>query len=90
VDEEMRFKLMRLLGEHPEMSQREVARELQISLGKVNYCVKALMRKGWIKARSFKNSQSKAAYMYLLTPRGIEAKARLTVMSPTVKARCAR
>ena len=70
---------MRLLEANPGMSQRELARELGISLGKVNYCLQALMRKGWIKATNFKNSQNKAAYMYLLTPRGLESKASLTV-----------
>jgi EPS-associated MarR family transcriptional regulator len=76
---DMHYKLMRLLEANPEMSQREVARELGISLGKVNYCLQALIKKGWIKASSFTNSQNKAAYMYLLTPRGIEQKATLTV-----------
>ena len=52
------------------MSQRDLARKLGISLGKANYCLQALIRKGWIKARNFKNSQNKAAYMYLLTPGG--------------------
>lgn len=73
------YKLMRLLEANPEMSQRDLARELGISLGKVNYCLQALIKKGWIKARNFTNSQNKAAYMYLLTPRGIEQKAMLTV-----------
>jgi EPS-associated MarR family transcriptional regulator len=77
--EEVRYKLMRLLESNPKISQRDVARELGISLGKVNYCVQALVRKGWVKATRFKNSQNKAAYMYLLTPRGIEEKASLTV-----------
>jgi len=75
----MRFRLMRLLEANPDISQRELARELGISLGKVNYCLNALIRKGWIKMRRFKNSQNKAAYMYLLTPRGIEEKSSLTV-----------
>lgn len=61
------------------MSQREIARELGISLGKANYCLKALLEKGWIKARNFRNSHNKLAYSYLLTPRGIENKARLTL-----------
>ena len=61
------------------MSQRDVARELGISLGTVNYCLKSLMERGWIKASNFKNSRNKVAYMYLLTPRGIEAKAGVTV-----------
>lgn len=75
---EARYKLLALLEPNPGLSQREVARRLGISLGKVNYCLKALMDKGWIKAANFTNSRNKRAYMYLLTPRGIEAKARLT------------
>ena len=70
---------MRLIEANPEMSQRDVARELGISLGKVNYCLQALMQKGWIKATNFTNSQNKAAYMYLLTPRGLRQKAGLTL-----------
>lgn len=76
---DVQYKLMRLLEAKPGMSQREIARELDVSLGKVNYCLQALIRKGWIKARNFKNSQNKAAYMYLLTPRGLEQKAGLTL-----------
>lgn len=76
---DVHYKLMRLLESKPDMSQREVARELGISLGKVNYCLQALIKKGWIKATHFKNSQNKAAYSYLLTPHGIEQKATLTV-----------
>lgn len=79
LSDEMRYKLMRLLEANPEMSQRDVARDLGVSLGKVNYCLRALVRKGWIKAANFKNNQNKAAYMYLLTPRGLEEKASLTV-----------
>jgi EPS-associated MarR family transcriptional regulator len=79
LSDEMRFKLMRLLQANPRLSQRDVARELDISLGRVNYCLKALVDRGWIKASRFRNSRNKAAYMYLLTPRGIEAKAGLTV-----------
>ena len=70
---------MRLLEANPRLSQRELSRELGISLGKVNYCVRALMQVGWIKATNFKNSQNKAAYMYLLTPRGVEQKAQIAV-----------
>jgi EPS-associated MarR family transcriptional regulator len=77
--DESHYKLMRLLEVNPEMSQRDLARELGISLGKVNYCLRALIHKGWIKANNFTNSQNKAAYMYLLTPRGIEEKASLTL-----------
>ncbi|MFL6601395.1 MAG: MarR family EPS-associated transcriptional regulator [Steroidobacteraceae bacterium] len=83
----MHYKLLRLLETHPGMSQREAARALGISLGKLNYCVRALIRKGWIKAARFKNSHNKAAYMYLLTPHGIEEKARLTVRFLQIKLR---
>jgi EPS-associated MarR family transcriptional regulator len=76
---DVHYKLMRLLEANPEMSQRDMARALGISLGKANYCLRALISKGWIKANNFTNSQNKAAYMYLLTPRGIEQKASLTV-----------
>lgn len=78
LSEEVRYKLLRLLEPNPQLSQREVARELGISLGKVNYCLRALADKGWIKAANFKNSRNKSAYVYMLTPRGIEEKARVT------------
>lgn len=77
--DERHYKLLRLLQANPHMSQRQLARELGISLGKVNYCLRALICKGWVKVANFKGSQNKAAYMYLLTPRGIEQKALLTV-----------
>ncbi len=85
--EETRYRLLRLIEENPEMSQRDAARALGVSLGKVNYCLQALMKRGWIKASNFKNSNNKAAYMYLLTPRGLEEKARLTVRFLAVKMR---
>jgi EPS-associated MarR family transcriptional regulator len=79
LTEEMRYKLMRLLQANPQMSQRDTAKALGISVGKVNYCVRALIRKGLVKVQRFKNSRNRAAYVYLLTPRGIEAKSELTV-----------
>lgn len=85
LTEEMRYKLMRLIAANPQLSQRDVARELGISLGKVNYCLKALMQKGWVKAENFKNSRNKVAYMYLLTPRGLEAKATLALRFLSIK-----
>ena len=78
LSEEVRYRILKLLEPNPQLSQREVARELGISLGKVNYCLRALMGKGWVKAANFKNSRNKSAYMYLLTPRGLEEKARVT------------
>ncbi len=61
------------------MTQRELASELDVSLGKVNYCLKAMVEKGWIKVQNFKKSNKKLAYLYLLTPKGIEQKAYITV-----------
>lgn len=83
--DESHFKLMRAIEANPGMSQRDIARELGMSLGKVNYCLRAVARKGWIKATNFKNSHNKAAYIYWLTPRGIEMKARMTVRFLTIK-----
>lgn len=78
LSEEVRYRLLKLLEPNPHLSQREVARELGISLGKVNYCLRALVDRGWIKATNFKNSKNKSAYMYLLTPRGLQEKTRVT------------
>ena len=78
LTDEVRYNLLKLIEANPKMSQRDVARQLGISLGKVNYCLKSLVEKGWIKATNFKNSKHKVAYMYFLTPRGIEQKARVT------------
>jgi EPS-associated MarR family transcriptional regulator len=87
LNDETRYRLMRLLDAKPEMSQRDVARELGMSIGRVNFCLQALMRKGLVKAARFKNNRNKAAYMYLLTPRGIEEKAKLTVEFLHIKMR---
>jgi EPS-associated MarR family transcriptional regulator len=78
LTDEVRFKLLKLFEANPTLSQRDVAGELGISLGKVNFCVNSLIEKGWIKVTNFKNSKNKIAYMYLLTPRGIEEKAGIT------------
>lgn len=72
--EEAHFRLLRLIESRPEVTQRELAEAMGVSLGKVNYCVNALIDKGWIKARNFRNSRNKLAYAYLLTPRGMEQK----------------
>jgi EPS-associated MarR family transcriptional regulator len=79
LNDEMRYRLMRLVAARPEMSQRELARELGISLGKLNFCLRALVEKGLIKAINFKSSKNKARYLYYLTPRGAEEKARITI-----------
>ena len=76
---EYHFRLLRLIAAKPNVTQRELAREMGVSLGKINYCVNALIGKGWIKLRNFHNSDNKLSYAYLLTPRGIESKAAITV-----------
>lgn len=77
LNEEHHLKVLRLLQDNPALSQRELARALGISLGKTNYCVRALLDKGLIKMQNFRNSSNKLAYAYLLTPAGIAAKADL-------------
>jgi EPS-associated MarR family transcriptional regulator len=77
--DETHYKVMRLLETKPDITQRDVARELGVSLGKANYCVRALIQKGWVKATPFKNNQQKAAYQYSLTRIGRQEKARLTL-----------
>jgi EPS-associated MarR family transcriptional regulator len=79
LSDEARYRILRLIERNPAVSQREIARELGISLGKVNFCLQALIEKGTIKATSFLNSHNKRAYVYVLTPRGIKDKARITV-----------
>jgi EPS-associated MarR family transcriptional regulator len=79
MNEEAHYKLLKLLEHNPQASQRDLARELDMSLGKVNYCLKSLIDKGLVKAENFRNSQNKAAYLYLLTPKGIKAKAKISV-----------
>lgn len=71
--------MLRLLEANPQMNQRDLSKAMGISLGKTNYCIKALLDKGLIKMQNFRNSQNKLAYSYLMTPAGVEAKARITV-----------
>lgn len=75
--EDVDFRALRLLQSNPEMSQRELARALGVSLGGTNYCLKALITKGWIKMQNFSHSRNKLGYVYVLTPRGIARKAEL-------------
>jgi len=78
LDEESRYKILKELEQDPDISQRELAKRLGISLGKTNFCLKALVEKGLIKAENFKNNTNKVGYLYLLTPKGIEEKVSLT------------
>ena len=78
MTEERNLNALRLLQENPHMSQRELAKALGVSLGAANYCLKALVDKGWVKIDNFQNNPNKLGYLYLLTPRGISAKTALT------------
>jgi len=79
LSDENRYRLLKYLDEHPNATQRELARELGISLGKANYCLRALIEKGWVKLRNFKNSENKSAYSYILTRHGLQEKMNVTV-----------
>ncbi len=79
LNDETRYKLLKLLEQNPNLNQRELAEELGISLGKTNYCLKALIEKGWVKVGNFRRSKNKMQYAYLLTPKGLEEKARVTL-----------
>lgn len=79
LSEESRYKLLKALEENPSATQRELAQELEMSLGKLNYCLKALVEKGWVKVGNFKRNQHKIGYAYLLTPKGIEEKTNVTI-----------
>lgn len=74
----MHFRVLRLLQENPEMSQRQIAQELGVSLGSTNYCLRAIVEKGLVKVKNFRNSDNKKAYAYFLTPKGISEKTALT------------
>ena len=73
------FNILRNISNNPESSQRTLAKNNGLSLGKLNYCLKALKDKGLIKARNFRNNKNKVKYLYILTPKGIAEKTRLTI-----------
>lgn len=77
--EDVRFRVLRLIETRPEASQREIADALGVSVGAVNYCVRALIDKGHIKVANFRASKNKLGYVYVLTPEGIAARANLAV-----------
>ena len=79
LTDEYRYNILKQLEANPETTQRELANGLGISLGRANYCIQALIEKGFIKAKNFQNSQNKKAYIYYLTPKGIKAKASITL-----------
>ena len=77
VRDELRLRVLRALEANPELSQRQLAAELGVSLGGVNYALKALIERGFVKADNFRRSGTKAAYLYVLTPKGIAEKSSL-------------
>ena len=79
MEDEIHYKLLKVLEENPDITQRELAARLGISLGKANYCLRALMGRGWVKMANFRRNANKMAYVYLLTPSGIDQKARFAV-----------
>ena len=77
-NEDTDYYILNKLSSQPQTTQRALANELGLSLGKVNYCLQALVEKGMVKARNFNNSDNKKRYLYVLTPSGLESKAALT------------
>ena len=77
-NKDIHLDLLRKLESNPEYTQRELSKEMGVSLGKVNYCMKKLVEKGLIKLTNFSRNPNKVGYIYLLTPTGIEEKTRLT------------
>ena len=73
------FEILRKIQKNPKATQRKLANELGFSLGKLNYCIKALRKKGLVKAENFKKNPNKINYLYVLTPAGIMAKSKLTI-----------
>ena len=78
ANEETLYRLMKAIEANPQISQRELARLMGVSLGKINYCLKGLVEKGMVKAHNFRNNRNKRAYAYYLTPRGMREKAAVT------------
>ena len=78
MNDETHYRLLKLIEANPEVSQRELADAMGVSLGKINYCLRAVIERGWIKARNFTRSQNKRAYAYYLTPKGAAEKAKVT------------
>jgi EPS-associated MarR family transcriptional regulator len=76
--DDVAVELLRLIEAHPDYSQRQLARELGVSLGKTHYLLKALLGKGWVKAQNFQRSDHKLGYLYVLTPSGIRKRLDLT------------
>ena len=84
-NQQSKYQLLKSIEQNSNQTQRQLSEELGISLGKVNYCLKSLIEKGFIKINNFKNNKHKLQYSYLLTPTGIEEKTKLTIEFLKVK-----
>lgn len=78
LQEDTYFRVMRILQDNPDITQRELADKLGLSVGGINYCLKALIEKGWVKMQNFSQSKNKFGYVYILTPGGVVERAALT------------
>lgn len=78
-DIENKFQVLRKIKQNPDFSQRQLAADLGFSLGKLNYCLSALKEKGLIKIKNFKKNSNKIGYTYILTPKGIKEKTKMTI-----------
>lgn len=78
IPEDLHYSILKLLEENPNLSQRELAQALGLSLGKANYCLKRLIQKGWVKMENFRRQNNKLAYAYILTPSGLTEKICIT------------
>lgn len=76
--DDIRFRIMKMIADNPQLSQRDISAKLGISLGSANYCLRALVEKGMVKVSNFRAADNKLRYAYILTPKGISAKARMT------------
>ena len=85
LNQQSKYQLLKSLEQDANLTQRQLSEELGISLGKVNYCLKSLIQRGFVKINNFKNSNHKLQYSYLLTPKGIEEKTKLTIEFLKVK-----
>jgi len=78
LQEDTNYRVLRMLQDNPDLTQREIAQQLGISSSGLNYCLRALIDKGWVKMQNFSQSKNKFGYIYVLTPSGIAQKAALT------------
>jgi EPS-associated MarR family transcriptional regulator len=87
MQESIKYKILKSIADNPGVTQRQIARELDVSLGKANYCLHALIDKGWVKMENFRRSDNKKGYLYKLTPAGLDERAQVAVRFLKMKMR---